>query len=74
MNKELFTVKISRCAAMSISQYVDCNGQDVLILKWVGYKADALYAFIKHEESWVEIKSGSNQKLDEQANFVQKEA
>jgi len=37
-------------------------------------KDEALKAYIKQEESWVEIKSGLNQKLDEEAKFIEKEA
>ena len=37
-------------------------------------KDEALKAYIKQKESWVEIKSGLNQKLDEEAKFIEKEA
>ena len=37
-------------------------------------KDEALKAYIKQEESWIEIKSGLNQKLDEEAKFIEKEA
>jgi len=78
LNKELFTVKISGAYidTVSIAQYVNRNRKDVLILKTASKydNDDALYAYIKKEYSWVEIKSEPNQKLEEKAKFIEKEA
>ena len=85
LSKELFTVKISTEGinkikgthlTISLAHYVNTDGCDVLILKKAvdQGKDEALKAYIKQEESWVEIKSGLNQKLDEEAKFIEKEA
>ena len=62
LDKELFTVKISASGVdtLSIAQYVNRNDEDVLILKSASeYEEEALHAYIKKEDSWVEINTSS---------------
>ena len=77
INKPLFTINLTKEAywdenkTMSISQYVNSDGCDVLYVKQAnsyvdnGDKYNLLKAYIKKEEIWSEIKADKNLKLDE---------
>jgi len=58
---------------LSISQYVNPDSQEVLFLKIADdyYHKDVLKGYIKKEGSWDEIKTDSNQELNEQAKLME---
>ena len=59
---------------LSISQYVNPDSQEVLFLKIAGDHSslkDVLKGYIKKEGSWDEIKTDSNQELNEQAKLME---
>ena len=59
---------------ISISHYVNCDDQDVLIIKKEYWEGDHFICFIKKEENWVEIKPNSDLKLEERAEIIEEEA